>query len=220
MALRGVVLCAFLSSTGLACMNTAQSRARAAALDQVAPPPASLVAPAATARRAGPDPAETPEVEVVPVAGSRLGRSRATVLVRASVERIRTVLVDFAHYHTFLPNYRSAEVVGTRPDGGSRVHMQIDGLGGVIRRWMNVELSPPVTAGSRVSFEAKLIDGNVKAFEARWVLDKLEEGATRLTLESYLDPDLQLPAAFIDAGSAAGLKESILAIKARAEDGP
>ena len=62
-------------------MNTAQSRARAAALDQVAPPPSTLVAPAATARRAGPDPAETPEVEVVPVAGSRLGRSRATVLV-------------------------------------------------------------------------------------------------------------------------------------------
>jgi ribosome-associated toxin RatA of RatAB toxin-antitoxin module len=217
MTLRGFALCALLGSAGLACMNTAQSRAHAAAHDQVAPSPTTPVA--SSERRAEPDPAETPDVELVPVAGSPIGRARATVLVRASVERVRSVLVDFAHYHVFLANYRSAEVVGTKPDGTSQVHMQIGGLGGMIRRWMRVEVSPPVVDGARLSFEAKLLEGNVKAFEARWVLDRLDEAATRLTLESHLDPDLELPSAFINAGSAAGLKDSILAIKARAEEG-
>jgi ribosome-associated toxin RatA of RatAB toxin-antitoxin module len=218
---RAVALCVLLSGTGLACMNTSQPRSRTAVGDRViSPPPARVEAHAAEpARRPEHDPAETPEVESEPVAGSRLSRSRATVLVRAPLERVRAVLVDFPNYHAFLPNYRSAKVESTTPDGATRVHMQIDGLGGMIRRWMRVEISAPVIAGPRLSFEAKLLEGDVKAFAARWVLDRLDEGSTRLTLESFLDPDLQLPATFIDSGSAAGLKESILAIKARAEDG-
>jgi hypothetical protein len=72
--------------------------------------------------------------------------------------------------------------------------------------------------GPRESFEGKLVEGDVKAFEARWVLERLDDG-TRLTLESFLDANLPFPTAFIDAGSSAGLKESILAIKARAEEG-
>jgi hypothetical protein len=218
---RAIALCVLLSGTGLACMNTSQPRSRHSVSDGVITP-VKAVADAhvvESVRHTGHDPAETPDVESEPVAGSRLSRSRAVVLVRAPLERVRAVLLDFPNYHAFLPNYRSAKVEATLPDGGSRVHMQIDGLGGMIRRWMRVEISAPVVAGPRVSFEAKLLEGDVKAFAARWVLDRVDEGATRLTLESFLDPDLQLPATFIDSGSAAGLKESILAIKARAEDG-
>jgi hypothetical protein len=162
-------------------------------------------------------PVDLPDVEVVPVAGSALGRARATVTVRAALERVRAICFDFPNYPAFLPNYKSAKVVGTTAAGGSVVHMQIDGLGGMIRRWMRVEISPTTIVGHGESFVARLLDGDVKAFEARWVFDRIEEG-TRLTLESFIDVGVQLPAALIDAGSAAGLKESILAIKARAED--
>ena len=178
--------------------------------------------PAAVASMTQPGPHGRPvdlaDVEVVPIVGSALGRARATVTVRAALERVRAILFDFPNYPAFLPNYKSAKVVGTTADGGSVVHMQIDALGGMIRRWMRIEISPATVVGPRESFVARLLDGDVKAFEARWVLDRIEEG-TRLTLESFIDANLQLPASFIDAGSAAGLKESILAIKARAEDG-
>ncbi len=223
MALRCIGLAALLSCTALACMNTAQPRGRHAVLDSFVAKPA--VEAHATAAVVPPrkDPAETADsdvdVKVMPEPSSRLSRVRASVLVHAPVDRVKAVLLDFPNYPAFLSNYQSARVEGTTPAGGTVVHMQIGGLGGVIKRWMRVEISPPAVEGSRTSFDAKLLQGDVKAFSARWVLDKVEEGATKLTLESFLDPDLALPATFIDSGSAAGLKESILAVKARAEDG-
>ena len=221
MTSRWIGLSALLSCTALACMNTSQPRGRHAVSDTVLPPTKAAVEAHATLAVVPPrkDERETPEVEVVPVPDSRLGRARATVLVRAPLERVKAVLLDFASYPAFLANYESARVERTTPAGGAVVHMEIGGLGGMIRRWMRVEISPPTVEGSRVSFDAKLLEGDVKAFSARWVLDRVEEGATKLTLESFLDPDLALPAAFIDSGSAAGLKDSILAVKARAEEG-
>jgi len=215
-------LLALLSCTAVACMNTSQPRGRHAVSDRVVAPPKPVVVEAhATTAIVPPhdETSETPEVEVVPVPDSRLGRARATVLVRAPVARVKEVLLDFPNYPAFLANYQSAHVERTTPEGSTIVHMKIGGLGGVIRRWMRVEISPPKVEGSRLSFDAKLLEGDVKAFSARWVLERVEDGATKLTLESYLDPDLPLPAAFIDSGSAAGLKDSILAVKSRAEEG-
>jgi hypothetical protein len=150
------------------------------------------------------------------VPGSKLSRGRATVMVRAALEKVRAVLVDFPAYPEFMPHYKSAEVEKKADDGRLTVMMKIDALSGMIKRWMRVEVSPPVDDGARQTFGARLIAGDVKHFEARWVLDRLADG-TRLTCESFLDAGLQLPPAFIDAGSAAGIKASILAIKARAE---
>ncbi len=82
---------------------------------------------------------------------------------------------------------------------------------------MRIELTPATVLGTRESFSARLLEGDVKAFEASWVLERLSDG-TRLTLESFIDANLQLPSTFIDTGAAAGLKESILSIKARAEE--
>jgi ribosome-associated toxin RatA of RatAB toxin-antitoxin module len=153
---------------------------------------------------------------MLPVPGSKLSRARATVMVRAAVEKVRAVVTDFPAYPEFMPHYTAAEVEKKTPDGRLTVNMKIEALSGMIRRWMRIEVSRPVVDGTRETFGAHLLDGDVKAFELRWVLDRLADG-TRLTCESFLDAKLQLPPAFIDAGSLSGLKASILAIKARAE---
>ena len=214
MTSRVIILGAVLAATG--CMNTSQPRSRQAVLDQPSPPAAAAAALAV--EHPASRPVDVPEVEMVPVPGSNLGRARATVIVRAALDRVRTVLVDFPAYAEFMPHYKSAEITTRTPDGGMQVMMKIDALGGMIRRWMRVEVSAPVVDGARESFSARLLEGDVKAFEARWVLDRLADG-TRLTLESFMDGNLQFPVAFLDAGNAAGIKASILAIKARAEDG-
>jgi ribosome-associated toxin RatA of RatAB toxin-antitoxin module len=218
MSRRRVVACVLLPGALVSCLNVSQPRSRQSVLDRVVETKATkAVDPPANTEPAPPSSAaDVPEVETLPVPGSRLGRTRARVLVRASVEKVRAVIFDFAHYHEFLPNYESAKVVSKKPDGSMIVHMEIAGLGGMIRRWMRIEMSAPAIAGDQESFEAKLLDGDVKAFETRWVLERVREG-TRLTVESYLDAKIELPAAFIDAGSASGLKDSILAEKARAE---
>jgi ribosome-associated toxin RatA of RatAB toxin-antitoxin module len=221
MSRRHVAACALLSGALASCVNVSQPRSRKAVLDQVVDlPKPGADAPAQkelTRLTRPPPPADVAEVETVPVPGSRIGRARATVLVRAPVDKVRAVILDFPHYHDFLPNYESAKVVSKKPDGVLIVHMEIAALGGMIHRWMRVEMTAPVVAGDRESFSAKLLDGDVKEFEASWALDRVPEG-TRLTLESHLDAKFELPAAFIDSASASGLKDSILAVKARAEE--
>jgi len=212
---RGFAFCVLLASTGVASLNTSQPRSRLSVTDHAVAPPDT---PRAELVRAVARPIDRAEVEILPVPGQSLGRVRATVMVRAAAERVRAVLFDFPNYPAFLPNYKSAKLVATTPAGGKQVLMEIDALGGMIRRWMRIEFSPSTIVGTRESFSAHLLEGDVKAFEASWLLERLDEG-TRLTLESFLDANLQLPTSFLDTGSAAGLKEAILNIKARAEDG-
>jgi ribosome-associated toxin RatA of RatAB toxin-antitoxin module len=160
---------------------------------------------------------DVPTVQPMAVAGSKLSGARATVLVRAALERVRAVLLDFHSYPAFMPHYKSAHVEAKNPDGSLRIHMEIDALGGMIQRWMRIEMSAPAVDGARETYEGKLLEGDVRGFKAKWVLEQVAEG-TRLTVESFLDGKIELPSAFLDAGGLSGLKDSILAIKTRAED--
>src|SRR5580693_1626313 len=98
MTLRGVVVCAVLSSAGLACVNASQPRSRRAALDHVAVSAAVHPTLAPDAEPVRPHPVDVAEMETLAVVGSSLGRHRATVMVRAAADRVRAVLFDFANY--------------------------------------------------------------------------------------------------------------------------
>jgi hypothetical protein len=58
----------------------------------------------------------------------------------------------------------------------------------------------------------------VKAFQPRWEIEPMEGGRTRLRVESFLDPDLTLvPSSFVNSGAREGIRDAILALKARCE---
>jgi ribosome-associated toxin RatA of RatAB toxin-antitoxin module len=158
---------------------------------------------------------EEPTVESFAVRGSSLHRVRATVVVRAPIERARAVVFDFARYPEFVPRYEKAFVVGPTPGGGRRVQME---LGGVVRLWMRVDISPPALVGGTEVYEGRLHSGNVRAFQPRWELTALPGDRTRLVLESFLDPDLALvPSSMIDQGAREGVRDAAVALKGRME---
>jgi hypothetical protein len=223
---------ALMASACTACMNTSAARSPRGLRDQVTEvAPSAVGAPASTGASASTgapddraalasvrrDENDVPSVEPMAVAGSKLSGARATVLIRAAVDRVRAVLLDFPSYPAFMPHYKTARVESKSPDGSFRIHMEIDALGGMIQRWMRIEMSAPAIDGPRETYEGKLLEGDVRGFKAKWVLERVAEG-TRLTLESFLDGKIELPAAFLDAGGLSGLRGSILAIKTRAED--
>lgn len=159
-----------------------------------------------------------PKVESFAVRGSSIERVRVTVAVDAPIDRVRAVLFDFARYPEFMAGYKKARVLRTTPDGGRSVHLEIEQAGGMVKLWMRVDISPPRSSGATESYEGRLADGNVKAFRTRWELAPLDGDRTRLTIESFLDPDLPLlPASFVNQGARDGLRDAILALKARTE---
>jgi ribosome-associated toxin RatA of RatAB toxin-antitoxin module len=162
--------------------------------------------------------ADAPKVESLPVRGSSLQRVRATVAVSAPVERVRAVVFDFARYPEFMPGYKQAGVIRTTPSGGGLVQLVIEQLGGMVQLRMRVEISPPQIAGAVEAYDGRLVQGNVKAFETRWELEPLGPRRTRLTVESFLDPDLPLvPSSAVNDGAREGLRDAVLALKARSE---
>lgn len=174
----------------------------------------------ATPRAAEVSPAESgasnlPRIEAFAVRGSSIERVRATVAVNAPVDRVRAVLFDFTRYPQFMPHYSSGAVLHTTPSGGRVVRMEIDQ---VVHLWMQIEIGPPSTTAGVESYEGRLAEGNVKAFQPRWEIEPIEGGRTRLRVESFLDPGLTLvPSSFVNSGAREGIRDAILALKARCE---
>ncbi len=186
-------------------------------------PSGAVAGPAASARAAEVSPTETgapaasnlPRIEAFAVRGSSIERVRGTIAVNAPIDRVRAVLFDFAQYPQFMPHYSKAGVLLTTPGGGRVVRMEIDQ---VVHLWMQIVIGPPSTAAGIESYEGRLSAGNVKAFQPRWEIEPIEGGRTRLRVESFLDPDLTLvPSSFVNSGARDGIRDAILALKARCE---
>ena len=186
-------------------------------------PSGAVAGPAASARVAGMSPAEgggaaasnLPRIEAFAVRGSSIERVRGTIAVNAPIDRVRAVVFDFARYPQFMPHYSKAGVLQTTPAGGRVVRMEIDQ---VVHLWMKIEIGPPSTTAGVESYEGRLAEGNVKAFQPRWEIEPMEGGRTRLRVESFLDPDLTLvPSSFVNSGAREGIRDAVLALKARCE---
>jgi Polyketide cyclase / dehydrase and lipid transport len=164
--------------------------------------------------------ADEPTAGSDPVPGSDIVRARATVLVRAPMARVREVLFDCPRYPEFLHSYKACTDEGPTPRGGRTWRMDLEELGGLIKLWVRVEISPVTVTDGVESFEGHYLAGNVRTFESRWQLEPMPGDFTRLTLESHMDPKLPLPASMINGGSVDGIRDAILAVKRRAEASP
>jgi ribosome-associated toxin RatA of RatAB toxin-antitoxin module len=219
--LRGVLIASALSVTACTIQRAPQMARRSS--DEVAPAKTTQAA-------AAPDPQEIPVAGSEPVAGSDIVRARASVLVRAPVERVRAVIFDCPHYPEFLTSYRACTDVGPGPTGGRVWRMDIEELGGMLKLWIKAEITKVASTAPRTMgetpkppaqpvevYEGHLLEGNIRSFASRWRMEPTDQGFTKLTIESHLDPKLPLPSAFINSGSVDGIKEAILAVKRRAE---
>ncbi len=160
---------------------------------------------------------DPPKIESLPVPGTSLERVRATILIDAPIDRVRTVVFDYDRYPEFMPMYKKASVIWTTPSGLRLVHME---LGGLVHLWMRVEISPARREGAVELYEGRLVQGNVKAFRPRWELEAMGK-QTRLTVESFMDPDLTLvPNGLVNSGTRDGMRDATIALKARIEGKP
>jgi ribosome-associated toxin RatA of RatAB toxin-antitoxin module len=157
-----------------------------------------------------------PKIESSAVSGTSIQRIRATIAIDAPIDRVRAVVFDYGRYPEFMPMYvKPTGVVWTTPAGLRLVHMQV---GGVVSLWMRVEIGPARIVGAVETYEGRLVQGNIKAFRPRWELEALSPDRTRLTVDSFLDPDLSLvPSGLINSGARDGMRDAIVALKARVE---
>jgi Polyketide cyclase / dehydrase and lipid transport len=212
-ALAAIAAIAFGAAGSLGC---ALQRAPSpkAANDHVAPS-APAGAPEASREAAVGD---DPVVDSVPVRGSSIERARASVGVSAPLSRVRETIFDFAHYPDFMPHYDRATELGPTAGGGRLVQMDITEMGGLIHLGLQAEIAAPRLENGAETYDGRLVKGNVKAFQWRWRLEPISAGRTKVTVESFIDPDMALvPTSLLNRGARDGVRDGVLAIKARSE---
>ncbi len=180
----------------------------------LAPPAETLSAPAD-----GKEPSsDEPKVEASPVRGSSIERVRATLAVDAPADKVRGAVFDFARYPDFMPGYKRATVLRVNPDGSRLVQFEIEQMGGMVKLWMRVDIAAGRREGQAEVYDGKLTEGNVKAFQARWKIEPMDNGKTKLAIESYVDPDIAIaPSGMVNKRAREGVRTAILALKSRSE---
>lgn len=206
----GIVLLAF---SGAACASAGSSPRTV--VDHVAQADGQTGTDASAAG----DARESEDVEPVGVAieDSGLVEAKATVVVKAPVDKTRAAVLKFEDYPQFMPEYSDAKMLGKAPSGNEKVYMEITTLGGVARMFANIEVLTSRPDADTEIHEAKFLDGNVRQFKAIWTLHKLDEARTEVTLLVFLHPSLPLPDFLVNKANLDGAKKGVLAMKRRIE---
>jgi ribosome-associated toxin RatA of RatAB toxin-antitoxin module len=157
------------------------------------------------------------KTESIRIPGSKLVRGRTTLVVGAPLAKVRSTVLDFAHYPDFMPHFRKCRVLGRSPSGGRDIYMEVAALHGAVRLWARIDAKKPVKMGEVEIHELAFVEGNVNELSAIWRLKPIDARTTELSLEIFLHPKLPLPARMINEENVGGSAMGATAVRARAE---
>lgn len=127
--------------------------------------------------------------------GSNIAWGQAIIVLDQPIEEVFPIVVDYANYVQFMPNFTRSKVIAQRGTR-ARVYMEVSVAKGAFTLWgqLNIAESAEIVEGRVI--EASLLEGNVDAFNARWELTPIDGGTrTRVNFKIYVDPDIPLPSA-------------------------
>jgi len=156
----------------------------------------------------------------VPVDGSDIASGRAVIVVDKPIEEVLPIVVDYANYVRFMPNFTRSKVLAQR---GSRamVYMEVSVAKGMYTLYGQLNLAEhPQDGGSRL-VEGRLLDGNINAFNASFKLTPIDGGTrTEIDFNIYVDPDIPLPSSVFSRENERAAGRTVRALRARIAETP
>jgi ribosome-associated toxin RatA of RatAB toxin-antitoxin module len=153
------------------------------------------------------------EVEATRVAGTGILAGEAEGTVDASIDEVTAIVSNYASYREFMPHFRQSRVLSQRGDR-AMVYMEVAILRDAHRLWAQMRVSTREENGRRI-VDARMIEGNMTTFEARWELQPLPDGRTRARFRLMVDPDLPLPDSAVSSENLKFARKSIVALRRR-----
>jgi ribosome-associated toxin RatA of RatAB toxin-antitoxin module len=156
----------------------------------------------------------------IPVEGSNIATGQAVIVVDKPIEEVLRIVLDYANYVRFMPNFTKSKVLAQR---GSRamVYMEVSVAKGMYTLYGQLNLAErPQDDVSRV-VEGRLMDGNIDAFDASFKLTPTDDGArTEIDFRIYVDPDLPLPSSIFSRENERAAGRTVRALRARVAEAP
>ena len=147
--------------------------------------------------------------------GSSISWGHAVAVMEQPIEAVLPVVVDYANYVHFMPNFTKSKVLAQR---GNRamVYMEVSVASGTFTLWGQLKLSEVAPDGDTRVIEARLLDGNMDAFSATWRLTPINGGArTEVDFKIYVDPDMPLPSSVFSRENERAAGNTLRALRTR-----
>ena len=150
--------------------------------------------------------------------GSNISWGHAVAVIDQPIDEVLPVVVDYANYVHFMPNFTKSKVLAQR---GNRamVYMEVSVASGTFTLWGQLTLSEIPTEGTARVIEARLLEGNMDAFNASWRLTPVDGGArTEVDFKIYVDPDMPLPSSVFSRENERAAGKTVRALRTRVID--
>jgi len=147
--------------------------------------------------------------------GSNISWGHAIAVIDQPMDEVLPVVVDYANYVHFMPNFTKSKVLAQR---GNRamVYMEVSVASGTFTLWGQLKLSEAASEGDTRVIEARLLDGNMDAFSASWRLTPVDGGArTEVDFKIYVDPDMPLPSSVFSRENERAAGNTVRALRTR-----
>ena len=148
-------------------------------------------------------------------AGASISWGHAVAVIDQPIEEVLPVVVDYANYVHFMPNFTKSKVLAQR---GNRamVYMEVSVASGTFTLWGQLKFSEVASAGGTRVIEARLLEGNMDAFSATWRLTPVDGGAgTEVDFKIYVDPDMPLPSSVFSRENERAAGKTVRALQTR-----
>ena len=156
----------------------------------------------------------------IPVEGSKIASGQAVIVVDQPIDEVITIVLDYANYVQFMPNFTKSKVLAQR---GSRamVYMEVSVAKGMYTLYGQLNLNEAPPDGNSRVVEGRLMDGNIDAFDASFKLTPTEDGTgTEIDFTIYVDPDLPLPSSVFSRENERAAGRTVRALRARLAKAP
>ena len=156
----------------------------------------------------------------IPVEGSKIASGRAVIVVDKPIEEVLPIVLDYANYVQFMPNFTKSKVLAQR---GSRamVYMEVSVAKGMYTLYGQLNLAERPQDGESRLVEGHLMDGNIDAFNASFRLTPVDGGTrTEIDFNIYVDPDLPLPSSVFSRENERAAGRTVRALRARVVEAP
>jgi len=147
--------------------------------------------------------------------GSNISWGHAVGVIDKPIDEVLPVVVDYANYAHFMPNFTKSKVLAQR---GNRamVYMEVSVAAGTFTLWGQLKLSETTPEGETRVIEARLLEGNMDAFSASWRLTPMDGGArTEVDFRIYVDPDMPLPSSVFSRENEKAAGKTVRALRTR-----
>ena len=151
----------------------------------------------------------------IPTEGSNIASGHAVIVVDKPIDEVLPVVLDYANYVQFMPNFTRSKVLAQRGTK-AMVYMEVSVAKGMYTLYGQLNLAERNQEGQSRVVEGRLVDGNINAFNASFTLTPVAEGTgTEIDFKIYVDPDLPLPSSIFSRENERAAGRAVRALRER-----